>query len=118
MISKAKTVDAFLATLSDDEQIVFGKIREILRRLAPGIESMKYGMPSYVSGEHHIAAFNKQKNYLCLYINPEAVDPHRATLKKLGLDCGKSCIRFKKPADLPLALAEKLIRASAKLASK
>lgn len=117
MISKAKTVDAFLASVSAEERAVFEKLRASLNSAAPGSESMKYGMPTYVVGEVHIAAFNKQKNYLCLYINPEALDPHRAELEKLGLECGKSCLRFKKPGDLPFTLAEKLIRASAKLAA-
>lgn len=43
------------------------------------------------------------------------MDSHRAELKTLGLDCGKSCIRFKKSGDLPLTLAGKLIPASAQL---
>ncbi len=77
---------------------------------------MQYRMPCYGTGGAMVGAFNRQKQYFALYINPEAVDPHRATLKKLGLDCGKCCIRFRKPADLPLAVAEKLIKGAAKLA--
>lgn len=32
------------------------------------------------------------------------------------LDCGKGCIRFRHPADLPLAVAEKIIRAAVTVA--
>jgi uncharacterized protein YdhG (YjbR/CyaY superfamily) len=113
MVSSAKTVDEFLATLRSDERAVFAKIRALFLRYAPGTESMQYRMPGYAVG-----GFNRQKHYLALYITPEAVDPHRAELKKLGLDCGKCCIRFRKPGDLPLALAEKLIKGAAKLAKK
>lgn len=115
MISKATTVDGFLNTLADDERAVFTKIRRLLKKSHPKVaESMKYRMPTYLVGEVLIGGFNKQKHYLCLYLNPDAVDPYR---KQLGhLDCGKSCIRFKKSADLPLDLAAKIIKSAAKLA--
>ena len=77
---------------------------------------MQYRMPCYGTGDATVGAFNRQKQYFALYLNPAAVAPHRAALKKRGLDCGKSCIRFRKPGHLPLALAEKLIRGAAKLA--
>ncbi len=118
MISTAKSVDEFLTTLEAEDRAVFEKIRALFLRYAPGTESMQYRMPGYGTGDTMIGGFNRQKQYLALYINPEAVDPHRAALKKLGLDCGKSCIRFRNPADLPLALAEKLIKGAAKLAKK
>lgn len=77
---------------------------------------MAYGMPTYKVGEQSVVAFNRQKQYLCLYVNPAAVDPHRKALKALKLDCGKSCIRFKQPEQLPLELAEQMIAASIELA--
>ena len=116
MVSAAKTVDEFLAEQTAEDRAVFEKLRALFLRHAPGTESMKYRMPGYAAGHTMIGGFNRQKHYLALYINPEAVDPHRAALKKLGLDCGKCCIRFRKPGNLPLALAEKLIKGAAKLA--
>lgn len=117
MISKAKSVEDFLAGLPGDERAVFAKVRTMFRRAGPKVaESMAYGMPTYQIGEQMVGAFNHQKQYLCLYVNPEAVDPHRKALKALKLDCGKSCIRFKKPEQLPLDLAEQMIAAAAKLA--
>jgi uncharacterized protein YdhG (YjbR/CyaY superfamily) len=117
MISKATTVDGFLNTVTDDERAVFAKLRSLLKKAHPKVEeSMKYRMPTYLVGEYHLGAFNKQKNYLCLYLNPAAVDPYRKELKSAGLDCGKSCLRFTKPDKLPLSLATKMIKASGKLA--
>jgi len=117
MISKAASVDEFLAALPEGERVLFGKIRAMFKRAGANVdESMKYKMPTYLVAEKMVGAFNQQKNYLCLYVNPAAVDPHRKALKALGLDCGKSCIRFRKPGDLPLDLAEKLIAGVAQLA--
>lgn len=117
MISAAPTVDAFLKTLSPRERTVFKKIRSLLKNAHPEVEeSMKYRMPTYLVGEYHLGAFNKQKNYLCLYLNPEAVTAYRKELKAAGLDCGKSCLRFTKPDKLPLPLAAKIIKDAGRLA--
>lgn len=117
MISKATTVDGFLNTVTDDERAIFTKLRSLLKKAHPKVEeSMKYKMPTYLVGGYHLGAFNKQKNYLCLYLNPEAVEPHRKALTAAGLDCGKSCLRFTKPDKLPLDLAAKIIKASGRLA--
>lgn len=119
MISHAPTVAAFLQTLAPKERALFGKVRALLRKAHPQVEeSMKYRMPTYLVGEYHLGAFNKQKQYLCLYLNPEAVDPYRKELKAAGLDCGKSCLRFTQPEKLPLPLAAKIIKAAGKLAGK
>ncbi len=118
MVSGAKTVDEFLDGLPADERVVFAKLRILLRKAGPKIEeSMKYRMPTYLIGETTVGAFNKQKNYLCLYLTPAAIDPHRKELKAAGLDCGKSCVRFTKPNQLPLNLAGRIIKAAGKLAA-
>lgn len=110
-------MDAFLQTVSPEERAVFRQIRGLLKKAHPKIEeSMKHRMPAYYVGENMVGAFNKQKQYLCLYLNPEAVDPYRQELKAAGLDCGKSCLRFTKPDRLPLDLAAKIIQAAGKLA--
>lgn len=117
MVSSAKTVAEFLATLPAVERAVFAQLRAEFRKAGAALgESMKYRMPTYLIGENIVGGFNKQKHYLCLYLNPEAVDPHRAELKQLGLDCGKSCIRFRQPDQLPLPLAAKMIAKAIKLA--
>lgn len=119
MISAAPTVAAYLKTLAAEDRALFAKLRTLLRKSHPQVEeSMKYRMPTYAVGESLIGAFNRQKQYLCLYLNPEAVDPFRKELKAAGLDCGKSCLRFTKPEKLPLPLAAKIIKAAGQLAGK
>lgn len=116
MISTAPTVDAFLATVTPEEKAIFAKLRKHLRADKAVVESMEYRMPTYKIGANMVGALNKQKQYLCLYLNPAAVDPHRAELKAAKLDCGKSCIRFKKPEQLPLPLAATMIKSAIALA--
>ena len=74
MISKAKTVDAFLAEQSTGERNFFAALRDrILEAVPTARESMQYGMPSYFFSTEPFCAFNRQKNYLCLYADLEAV---------------------------------------------
>ena len=42
---------------------------------------MQYRMPYYGTGDATVGAFNRQKQYFALYLNPAAVAPHRAALK-------------------------------------
>jgi len=117
MISQATTVDGFLNTVTDAERAVFTRLRSLLKKAHPkAVESMKYRMPTYMVGPVNLGAFNKQKHYLCLYLNPAAVEPYRKALTSAGLDCGKSCIRFSAPEKLPLELTAKMIKAAGRLA--
>jgi uncharacterized protein YdhG (YjbR/CyaY superfamily) len=113
MISHAASVTEFLATLPANERKVFTKIRALFKKTHPKVtESMKYRMPTYMVGEVMVGAFNKQKNYLALYLGKAALDPYRKELKALGMDCGGGCLRFRKPDQLPLALAAKMVKAT------
>jgi uncharacterized protein YdhG (YjbR/CyaY superfamily) len=117
MISNISTVDDYLAGLSPEDRALFTAIRRLFKKSSARIEeSMKFRMPTYMIGAEMVGAFNRQKNYLSLYLNPAAVKPHREALGHL--DCGKSCIRFRHPADLPLDVAEKVIHAAVKMAEK
>ncbi len=119
MISQAATVDGFMATLTPAERAVLGQVRELFKAAGPKVrESMEYRMPCYHLGKNMVGAFNRQKHYLSVYANPAAVDPHRKALKAAGLDCGKSCLRFTKPEQLPIDLVGKIIRQAAKLAAE
>ncbi len=113
MVSKAPDVDAFLVGQPAEERAVFSRLRAEFRKAGVS-ETMRYGMPCYHIGTELVGGFNRQKHYLCLYTNPEALSPHRAALGRI--DCGKGCIRFRRPADLPLPVAVKIIRAAVRLA--
>jgi uncharacterized protein YdhG (YjbR/CyaY superfamily) len=100
MQSKAKNVDAYITEAPEDRKPALTRLRALIRQVAPdAVESMGYGMPTYAVGEM-LFAFASQKGYLALYVCETAVvEKHRGRLGKL--DCGKSCIRFKKPDQIP-----------------
>lgn len=132
MQSKAATVDAYLAELPEDRQKAIDKLRKVIKKNLPkGFkEEMNYGMIGYVvphskypAGYHcdpkmPVPFLNvaSQKNtitvyHMGMYANPKLekwfVEAYtKATGKKS--DKGKSCLRYKKPEDIPYELIGEL----------
>ena len=125
MISQAHTVKEYLAKLPADRRAALQAVREvILKNLGAGYEEgMQYGMIGYYvphsvypPGYHcdprqplPFAGLASQKSHMavylmCLYGCPEHAAWFRQEWAKTGkkLDMGKSCVRFRKLADLPL----------------
>ena len=129
--SDASTVEAYLAELPPERREAIEAVREVvLANLPAGYEEqMQFGMISYVvplsrypktynKQALQLAALASQKQYMALYLNTVYADPaqyeefvaaYRATGKRL--DMGKSCVRFKRLADLPLDLVARAVAA-------
>ena len=132
MQSKARTVDEYIEELPDDRKEAIKTLRKvILENLPEGFrEEMNYGMIGYVvphsiypKGYHctpelplpfmNIAS---QKNFIavynmCVYGDKQLLDWFKdsyAIQSKTKLDMGKSCIRFKKPDQIPYKLIGEL----------
>jgi uncharacterized protein YdhG (YjbR/CyaY superfamily) len=127
MQSKAKTVDEYLSTLPDERaEIITALRKEIKKNLPKGFEeTMQYGMISYVvphklypAGYHAnpkdalpFMSIASQKNHIAVYhmamyegaLHDWFVKEWNKTSDK-KLDMGKSCIRFKKPDEVPVKL--------------
>lgn len=133
MQSKAKTVDAYLASLPADRRAALQAVRKaILADLDPDLEEgMSYGMIGYYvphrvfpAGYHcdpkvplPYAGLASQKNHMSLYLmttydGGEEAKWLREQWQRAGkkLDMGKCCIRFKKLEDLPLDVVAEAFR--------
>ena len=122
MRSDAKTVEEYLAGLPEDRRATVSAVRDVvLANLPDGyVEGMAWGMITYsvpleVSGKTYngqplgYVSLASQKNYVSLYlmgVYGEREQEFRAEFEATGrkLDMGKSCVRFKRPDDLPLDL--------------
>jgi uncharacterized protein YdhG (YjbR/CyaY superfamily) len=129
---KANSPDEYIESIPEDRKIAMKKLRStILENLPEGFqESISYGMIGYCiphsiykKGYHvnpelplpfiHIAS---QKNYIALYHFGIYGDPQLMAWftseypkhSKAKLDMGKSCIRFKKPDEIPFSLIGEL----------
>lgn len=131
--SKASDVSQYLKELPADRREAIAAIRQVvLDNIDPDIdEIMSYGMigyhvslRAYPDGYHcdptmplPYVSLASQKNHMAIYMMGLYMDAEdtawfadawRATGKKL--DMGKSCVRFKKLDDVPLAVLAEAIR--------
>ncbi len=130
----AKSPEDYISQLEEDRQEAFQKLRKtILEHLPPGFEEgMSYGMISYYvphqvypAGYHcdpklplPFMSIAAQKNFIAfyhmgIYADKEILDWFIAEYPKQvksKLDMGKSCIRFKKPEQIPFELIAELVK--------
>ena len=132
MQSSAATPAEYIETLPEDRKGVIEQLRNVINKNLPkGFEeAMGYGMPGwvvphklYASGYHcdpkqplPFMGVASQKNHIAvyhmgLYSSGPLLEWFQAEWPKHSakkLDMGKSCIRFKKPEDVPIALIGEL----------
>lgn len=133
MTSKASTPQEYFDTLPPERKKTMMELRKvILKNLPKGFaEVMSYGMVGYVvphklypNGYHcdpklplPFVNIASQKNFVALYhmglyASPELLEWFTGEYKKRvpsRLDMGKSCIRFKKPEQIPFDLIGELM---------
>lgn len=133
MQSAALTPDQYISELPEDRKIAMEQLRKIVTDNLPAgfKEVMSYGMLGYCvpheiypNGYHcnpkdplPFFAMASQKNsiniyHMMLYADKELHDWFVAEYPKYSkskLDMGKSCIRFKKTADIPYDLIGELM---------
>lgn len=134
MQSSAKSPEEYLDSLPDDRKPVMEKLRKtIIENLPKGFqESMGYGMlgwsvphAMYPKGYHcdpkiplPFLSIASQKNFIAVYHMGIYSDPDLLNwftseypkYVKTKLDMGKSCIRFKKPDQIPFELIGELVQ--------
>lgn len=134
MQSDVKTVDQYIDSQPEDRKLAMSQLRQVISDNLPEgfTEEMSYGMPGYVvphtlypAGYHcdpklplPFVSIASQKNFIALYHMGIYADqklfewftseyPKHSTAK---LDMGKSCIRFKKPEQIPFELIGELMK--------
>ncbi|MEZ4738698.1 MAG: DUF1801 domain-containing protein [Flavobacteriales bacterium] len=128
----ASTPDEYIAQIPEERQASMKKLRAVIKKNLPKgfTETISYGMIGYVvphklypAGYHcdpklplPFMSIASQKNFIAvyhmgIYADKKLMDwflaeyPKHTTTK---LDMGKSCIRFKKPEQVPYALIGEL----------
>jgi hypothetical protein len=134
MTSTATSVEEYIDSLPADRKASIGQLRDtIVTNLPEGFnESMSYGMPGYgVPHSYYPAGYHcdpkqplpfvsiaSQKNFVALYHMGLTAMPtllqwfqnEYPRHSKTKLDMGKSCIRFKKPEEIPFTLIGELMQ--------
>jgi hypothetical protein len=132
MRSEATTPAEYIDSLPEDRRSAMAKLRSVIRKNIPKgfSESMGYGMLGYCvphslypDGYHcdpktplPFMGMASQKNFIAVYHMGIYADPalykwfteEYKKVSKTKLDMGKSCIRFKKPDQIPFDLIGEL----------
>lgn len=127
--SSAVTPEEYLAQLPHDRRATVSVIRDVINANLPAgyREGMSFGMigwyvpletfPDTYNGQPlGLAGLASQKQYVALYLNNVYGDPAteawfraRWTESGLPLNMGKSCVRFRSVADVPLDIVGEVI---------
>lgn len=110
---KSEAVEAYIQTLPDKCQEDISQLRAlILDTLPEARETFAYGMPAVaVTDDDIVCSYKAQKHYISLYMDVEVVANHVDDLA--ALNCGKSCIRFRRYEQLPEEAIREMLRETA-----
>ncbi len=109
-----KSVDQYIKSFSEEEQLVLEKIRAVIKKTIPKAEEViSYQMPAYKQNGIlvYFAAFSK---HYSLFIPPMGV--YEAFKKELEpYKISKATLQFQKSEPIPYELIGKLVRCAAEL---
>lgn len=127
--SKAKTPAQYLAAVHEPWKKDVNALHKLIRKAAPklvpfmlggmlGYGKFHYKGRSGREGDWAVIALASQKHYISLYVC--AIDGDRYVAERFKNELpkasiGKSCVRFKRLADLDLKVVETMIKRAAKL---
>ena len=116
MAEQTISYEQYLKSLPDDRRAEVERAWNVVRKNV-GAGYAEHVGPKFLTftadGEWYVALAN-QKNYISLYLMPIYVFPElkaRLDAAAPNLKCGKSCINFKRAADLPLDTVAQIVSA-------
>ena len=109
--TKPKTIDEYVAALSDDKRAVLERLRKTIRAAAPKAEEcISYGLAAFRLNGRPLVAFGASANHCAFYpMNSTTVEAFQQQLKRF--ETSKGTIRFQADNPLPTALVRKLVTA-------
>jgi uncharacterized protein YdhG (YjbR/CyaY superfamily) len=109
MSAKPRTIDEYLAPLSNEKRAALQKLRKAISSAAPKAEEcISYQLPSFRLGGKMLVAFGAAANHCAFYPGAYPVATHSKELK--AYDTSKGTIRFQADSPLPPTLVRKLVK--------
>ena len=105
-----KTIDEYLAALSDDKRAALEKLRKAIHAAAPGAEEcISYGVPAFRVNGHLVVGFGAAKHHCSFYPGGYPLEAFKNELASYSTS--KGTIRFQPDKPLPAALVRKIVKA-------
>ena len=109
MAGRPKTIDEYLAALSDDKRAALEKLRRTIRAAAPKAEEcISYQIPTFRLDGRMLVSFGAAANHCAFYPGSFPLKAHKDELKRY--DTSKGTIRFQADTPLPATLVRKLVK--------
>jgi uncharacterized protein YdhG (YjbR/CyaY superfamily) len=109
MPAKPKTIDDYLARVSDTQRTALEKLRRDIQAAVPSAEEcISYDIPGYRLGSRLLVSFGAAKNHCAFYPGAHPIRAHEDELT--GYDLAKGTIRFPAEKPLPARLVKKLVK--------
>ena len=109
MSAKPRTIDEYLAPLSNEKRIALEKLRGAIKSSAPAAEEcISYRIPGFRLGGRLLVSFGAAANHCAFYPGSFPLEAHKDELK--AYDTGKGTIRFQADSPLPATLVRKLVK--------
>jgi uncharacterized protein YdhG (YjbR/CyaY superfamily) len=111
MPAKPRTIDEYLANVSDEQRAALEKLRRSIRMIVPEAEEyISYGLAAFKLNGHPLVAFGATANHCAFFpMDSTTVAAHKKDLN--GYETSKGTIRFQPEKPLPVALVKKLVKA-------
>ena len=104
-----RTIDEYLARLSDEPRAALEKLRRAIHSAAPQAEEcISYRLPAFRLGGRLLVAFGAAKHHCSFYPGAHPVKAHQQELA--AYDTSKGTIRFRADHPLPATLVRKLVK--------
>jgi uncharacterized protein YdhG (YjbR/CyaY superfamily) len=111
MKGKPRTIDDYLAALTEDRRAALEKIRKAIRAAAPEAEEcISYGLPAFRLNGKGLAALGAAASH-CSYFPMSGKTVAKLARELEGYETSKGTIRFPPGKPLPAALVRKLVKA-------
>jgi len=109
-MEKPKSVEAYFASLPDEQRAAMQELRDTIAAAAPQAEEgITYGMPGFLLSGRGLVGYMAFKDHYSLFpMSPRAIDVHRDELGPRVT--GKGTISFGYDRSLPTALVKKVVR--------
>ena len=111
MLIKPRTIDDYLAEVSDDKRVALEKVRRAIQAAAPKAEEcITYGLPAFRLNGKVLVAFKAAAKHCAFHpMSGTTVATHKKDLA--GYDTSPGTIRFQPAHPLPDRLIRKLVKA-------
>jgi uncharacterized protein YdhG (YjbR/CyaY superfamily) len=108
--SVPKTIDAYLARVTDDKRAALQKLRRAIQAAAPDAEEcISYQIPAFRLEGRMLVAFGAAAKHCAFYPGAYPVETLKEELE--AYDTSKGTIRFPADRPLPVTLVRKLVLA-------